>query len=308
MKKFLKIFLFFIVFIILFIIFSYLCLPKYNLHKYGMYNTSMYEILGEKENTIDTIVLGDSLVYSSVSPMEIYDKYGFTVFDCSEPAIILPDAYNYFKVAVESQHPSVVIVEPNMFFRNSEKRPWYNKPLKILKNSFPLFTYHNNWKKLFFKDDNGWINIGKGYKKNTKVKPTRNYNYMDEEKTSIHNIPSANYKYIKAIISYCKKHNIKLIFMGLPSQKSWDYNKHVKIKKLADENNITYVNLNFPHIISFNWKKESKDRGSHLNDVGARKNSEYVGNYLKRLNLVKSHKNEKGYEDWDKALELYLKN
>ena len=117
MKNVLKIIIFIANFVMIYIILSYFFLPKINLYKYGMYNTSLYEILGEKKNTIDTIVLGDSLVYSSVSPMEIYNEYGYTVFDCAEPAQILSDTYEYFKIAMDSQNPKVVIIEPNIFFR-----------------------------------------------------------------------------------------------------------------------------------------------------------------------------------------------
>ena len=308
MNKILKSGLFIIIFIIIYFIFSYLLLPKESVSKYGMYKTSLYEILGEKENTIDSIIIGDSLVYSSVSPMEIYNKYGFTVFDCSIPALILPDAYEYLKIALETQKPKVVIIEPNMFFRNLKNSPWYNKPIKILKNSLPLITYHNNWKKILFSNNsNSLVNANKGYIKNTNVVGSKNINYM-RTNSKKDDIPEENYKYIKQIISDCKKNNIKLIFLGIPSQKSWNYKKHKKVEEIAKKYNLSYINLNLNEIMHINWKKETKDKGYHLNDTGALKVSDYLGNYLKDLNILKNHKNEKGFEEWDNAAHYYFSN
>ena len=123
---------------------------KENIKEFGLIKTSEYEILGEAKNSVDAIIVGDSLVYSSVIPMEIYGKYGYTVFDCAEAAFILPDAYDYYKVAMESQKPKVAILGGNMFFRNTRKRKWYVKYERALKKAMPLLNYHNNWKNVLF--------------------------------------------------------------------------------------------------------------------------------------------------------------
>ena len=306
MKKFFKFMLFIIVFIILYLGLSYLFLPKDNLLKYGLYNTSSYEILGETPNTIDALVIGDSLVYSSISPMEIYNKYGFTLYDCAEAALLVEDAYAHFEIAADSQKPKIAILEPNMFFRNPKKRPWYSKPTRVLKNSFPLIKYHNNWKKMVFNTkSHSWTNYYKGYKKNKDIKASFNYDYMHKNKIS-NKIPPGNMEYFKKFVSYCKKNNIELMLISVPSQKSWSYEKHKTIEKLAKQYNITYLNLNLVEDLNIDWTKETKDKGDHLNFYGAQKVSDYIGNYLKINNKLKSHKNEKGYEEWDKALDYYL--
>ena len=310
MKNFGKGLLFIIIFVLLYVALSYLFLPKENLARYGMYKTSMYEILGEKRNTIDTLVVGDSLVYSSVSPMEVYDKYGYTMFDCAEAAFLLSDAYEYLKVAVDAQNPKIVFVEANMFFRNADKKPWYDRPIKILKNSLPLITYHNNWKKMLMMNNqvNSWTNVSKGYKKNNNVKSSSNFDYMDNKRKKFAEIPEANYEYIEKIVSFCEKNNIKLIFIGLPSQKSWNYQKHQIVEELANKYHVTYLNLNLNHEVEINWKTETKDHGDHLNYLGAKKVSEYIGNYLKSFNILDDHRHEKGYEEWDRAVKYYMNN
>ena len=299
--------MFVIIFIIIYLGLSVLFLPKNHLRKYGIYKTSLYEILAENKNTIDTIILGDSLVYSSVTPLDIYGKYGYTVFDCSEPAQIISDTYNYLKVAVETQSPKVVILEPNILFRDPKKRPWYNKPFKIIKNHFPLITYHNSWKRLLNIDtiNSHIINAEKGYKMNLDVNPSYNYDYMRLNKKS-QRIPSGNYEYLEKIIDYCNKNNIKLIFMAFPSQKSWNNLKHEKMNEISSFYGVTYINLNLVDELNIDWRTETKDFGSHLNFYGAKKVSNYIADYLNNLNILESHKNKKGYEHWDNAYSDYV--
>lgn len=309
MKNVVKVVLFVFIFIVVYIAFSYLSLPKNNLFKYGLYNTSMYEILGEKKETIDTIIIGDSLVYSSVSPMDIYGEYGYTVFDCSEPAQLLSDGYNYYKIAVDSQKPKVVFIEANMLFRDSAKKPWYNKPLKIIKNSLPLITYHSNWKKLFINKKNigAWTNTGKGYKKNTSIKSSTNHEYMIDSDAK-QKIPKANYYYIEQIIKDSEEKNIKLIFIGLPSQKSWNMKKHNKMIEMSNKYNITYINLNDNKDIDIDWTTDTKDKGDHLNDNGAKKVSKYLGEYLSSMGILEDHREDIKYQEWNQAYKYYKAN
>ena len=76
MKTVMRVVLFCVIFLVLVEIFSFILLPGKNLKKYGSYKVAAYEILGEDENTIDVVAIGDSLVYSSLSPMEIWHNYG----------------------------------------------------------------------------------------------------------------------------------------------------------------------------------------------------------------------------------------
>ena len=305
MKYAIRITVFILIAIILYFVFSYISIPKTNLHKYGMYKISLYPILSEKENTIDAIVLGDSLVYSSFSPMDVYHKYGFTMFNCSEPAQILPDAFEYYKLAIESQHPKLVIIEANIFFRNAKKRPWYNKYVKFFKNSLPLVRYHNNWKNVFNQNSaNGFINIDKGYKKDKIIKSAKDKKYMNKK----HNwkIPKANYPYLEEIIKIAKKNNIKLIFVGFPSQTSWNFEKHNAFKKIADENNIEFINYNLKlKELDINWKVDSRDHGRHLNHAGALKITDDLAKYIKSLNILEDHRGQKKYAEWDLAYKYY---
>ena len=87
---------------------TWLLLPGFNIQKFGTFNVAAYEILGEDRDTIDVVAVGDSLVYSSLSPMEIWEKFGYTTFDCAEAAQVISATYEHIKAAVESQHPQII--------------------------------------------------------------------------------------------------------------------------------------------------------------------------------------------------------
>ncbi len=302
MKKVLKIFMFVLIFVILLFIFSYLLSPKYNLKKFGFVKNSLYSILSEKPNTIDVVAVGDSLVYSSISPMEIYGEYGYTVFDCSKPAQLVTEAYNYYKVAVESQKPKVAFIEANILFRNISKTNGISKTRDILKSSIPLFVYHDDWKKIIV--GNNVENNLKGFVYSKKIQSGTLEEYMIKtDETKI--IPKENLDYLNKIIKLSKENNIKIIFVGLPSQKSWNYEKHNAVEKLSKKLQIEYINLNMIEEVDIDWQKDTRDKGDHLNYFGAKKVSKYLGEYLKKLNIISSKKNDSNYNDWNILYEKY---
>ncbi len=302
MKNLLKGTLFVAIFIFLYYGFSYLLLPKENIKDFGLIKTAQYEILGEKKNSIDAIVIGDSLVYSSVIPMEIYKNFGYTVFDCAEAAFILPDAYDYYKVALESQHPKVALVGANMFFRNTRKRRWYIKYERMFKNIMPLLNYHNNWKNILF-SDYGIMSIQKGYKLNKKIIPSKPKSYM-EKNDKEYKMIDENVLYLEKFVELAKTYDTKLIVIGFPSQDTWNYQKDQAILNLSKKYDFTYINLN-NYDLNIDWKSDTKDKGGHLNYYGALKASRFVGNILKDTNLLEDHRHDKNYKLWDRALERY---
>jgi len=71
-----RIFLFFLIFFTLVWYGSRIVEPKDNLGQFGMKDVSANGILSERKDSIDVLFLGDSLVYSSISPMAMYEKEG----------------------------------------------------------------------------------------------------------------------------------------------------------------------------------------------------------------------------------------
>jgi len=308
MKNTIKSLIFIILLFIIIEAFSLLFLPSNKIKKYGYYDISAYEILGEKENTIDVIFLGDSLIYSSISPMRIWKDYGFTSFDCAEPAHIISANFKYLEAALQNQKPKIVFMESNVLFRDERKYSWQSKVTREYKNYFSIIKYHNNWKNYIQDGDKeNWINHYKGYKYITKVKKS---NKLDEDKYTdkVRKLPEGNIEYFEKIVDLCNKNNIKLVLISTPTQVSWNYPRHNAAFLVAEKYNLEFIDLNLDNPLNIDWTKETKDRGGHVNYLGARKVSAFIGEYLKKSNLIEDHRNDPKYEDWNKAYEEYKKD
>lgn len=282
---------------------SYLTLDKESVRKIGMYNTSRHFITNERKNSIDVIILGDSLVYSSISPLEIWSKTGITSYNCSNSAQIIPDTYKCLEVALASQNPKLVFMEANVLFRDPRKRPFKKKAEVFLENILPIIKYHDNWKNLFTKEKKNFDDY-KGFKVIKTKRAARRSNYMEKNPISA-KIPRGNMDYFKKIIKLTKDNNIKLVLIGNPSQTSWNNKKHYKIEEVAKEFNLEFLNMNYNNPVEIDWKVDTRDKGSHVNYTGAKKVSKYLATYLKKTNMFEDRRNDKRYNDWVRAYEKY---
>ena len=62
---------------------------------------------------------------------------------------------------------------------------------------------------------------------------------------------------------------------------------------------LEYYDLNELDMID--WSKETRDGGEHLNYNGAKKVSNYLGEYIKNTGLVEDHRGDKKYASWQEA-------
>ncbi len=302
MKWYFKVILFFGILFIIVQALSIIFIPNIsNLGQFGFYKKGQYELLDEKNDTVDAVFIGDSLIYSSIIPMHIWNEHGFTTFDCSLPAQALDNSYDYLEVAIESQHPKVVTIEADVVFRALKSRAKTKNEIKALKNWVPILKFHNNWKQF---GSDGFINIYKGYKINVKAVPVTNFKPVEVTDKYVQ-IREENMKIFDKIAKACEDNNAKLILIDVPNHQNFNMVRHNTIQKLADDYNLEFLDLNLEEV-GIDWQTDTKDGGEHMNFNGAKKVSTFVGNYLDKLNVLEDHRNDDKYKDWHKAYKLYV--
>lgn len=285
---------------------SILFTPKNNYAEFGMMQVRANGILGEKKNTIDVLFIGDSLSYSSFSPLQMYDEQGFTSYVCGTSGQKLYDSYAFLSKALDSQTPKIVILETNALFRKFSLSGSLEAKMKAV---FPFFEYHNRWKNLSINDFNNDVTYTytdplKGYKIKNNIKPIANSNYMKGMEKN-EEIPKENYKYLERIRKKCEENNIKFVLVSATSLKNYNYSRHLTIANYANDKKIDYIDLNINNVANIDWTKDTCDKGDHLNVHGAKKESSYIAQILKEKYKLPNHKDDIEYFGWEKSLEKY---
>ena len=233
MKNVVKVLIFLIIFIILLLVSSFIFVPKSNIAM-STRTRKTNLVMGEKDNSLDALFIGDSLVYTAINPMHIWENYGYTSYDLAMSAQYLYESYNNLIKTLKNQKPQIVFLETNQFFRKY-------KVINVIgaegKKIFPVFEYHNRWKnlslsELFAEENYKDRDHLKGFRYMSKVNSPDNVhkNYMKKKK-DVKEIPDLNYYYISKIIEKCKENNIELILLSTPSMKNCNYSKYL-LKKL----------------------------------------------------------------------------
>jgi hypothetical protein len=264
-------------------------------------------VSAEKKNTIDVLVAGDSESYTSVSPMDLWDRAGIAAYDCGQPGQRIQETYYILKTVFRTQSPKLVLFETNTMFRD----PGFLKNVQLsltepLAYHFPVIKYHNAWKALF-DGPGGPKKSYKGFEIRDKVVSYEgDEEYMKETKDKAQ-IPEVVRIYMEKIKRLCEKNGADLLLVSAPSPKNYNYKKHNSLEEYARENDLPYVDLNMKfRDIGIDWKMDSYDRGDHLNISGARKVTAYIGEYLADNYDLPDRRNDDGWREWDDLAREYL--
>lgn len=106
-----------------------------------------------------------------------------------------------------------------------------------------------------------------------------------------------------------REKNIELVLINTLSPVNWSYEKHNGIEKLAKEYSLTYIDMNLAaKEINIDWKKDTYDKGDHLNFYGAQKVTDYLGKYIKNNFSLTDNRGNEDFKHWDEDLKAYEKN
>ena len=283
--------------------------PKDTSEEAGMYNLYANGILAEPEDTLDVLFLGDSEAYTSFIPLEAWNQYGFTSYLCGTPSQRLPLTVKYLIKATEKQNPKILMLEVDNFYKASSVARISEA---VLYDILPIIEYHDRWKELTVDDftkspEYTTINPNQGYYYSTKIKSASDDEEYMPSTGKERKIRKSNRPYIYYIKDYCDKNNIELIFYSTPAIKNWTKEKHDGVEKFAKELGVEYLDLNLKaQEIGINWKKDSRDRGDHLNYTGSLKTTAYLAEWLSKKNLP-DHRGEEKYSYWNELYANYDK-
>lgn len=289
---------------------SLLFQPKSNSKDAGMLDSTANGILGEPQNSIDVLIVGDSEAYSAFVPLKIWNDYGYTPYVCATSAQILCYSYEFLEKTFERQQPRVVVLETNAIYRAFSDSDIFSQKLA---EAMSVFRYHNRWKTLSLRDWSFGVDltnteINKGYIYSNAIGSVDTKHYMKPSK-SHEAFPKKNGEYVEKIKKLCEQNGARLVLVSSPSVKNWNMRRHNAVSKLASDIGCDYIDMNvLRKEIPINWKTDTKDNGDHLNYTGAIKASAYLGKYLNTLGLFRDKRNDPEYKQWHSACEEFSKD
>ena len=310
-KKILRSVLFLTGLVILITVFSVILKPEKDVYNSVGVDRKAEEIDNENDNSLDVVFLGDSESYSAFDPLMMYDNYGFTSYVCGTSLQKLCDTYAILENMYKSQQPKAVVIETNCMFRPaSPYGETDDKTMNMFSKAIPLMRYHDRWKTLIPMEEKqkGDDEKHKGFKYRDGVKPYTGGEWM--KATDIcEPLTDCNMKYFEKIRALVEENGSKLILVSVPSPENWTYEKHNAMKKLADDKEIDFVDLNlYCDKLNINWNTDTRDQGNHLNYSGAVKVSEYIGKYLSEKEELPDHRGDEDFKGWDELVSRERQN
>ena len=282
---------------------------RYDQMQVGKMNYHFAGIYGEKPNSIDVLLIGDSECYSGFSPMEMWETQGFTAYGAGTLAQNLQETYEYLKDILRHQSPSVVVLETDSIFSIFTEVPLDNILKSEMRMAFPGIADHDSWRTLFSRDTGArYVDDSKGY-----------YHVYEAQTPKEHHIaefmaPDDRYAPMDAkrqwilgrIRDLCEVQGIQLVLVSTPSTKNWNMQKHNTVAQWSEQWKIPYLDLNLlTEEMGFDWTRHTQDGGDHLNHAGAELVSRYLAGWLTEEFDLKDHRQDLEFVSWQDSLEIY---
>ena len=282
----------------------------------------------EKDNSLDVLFMGNSDMYRSVLPIELWDEYGIASYAYTSPGQRTWTGYYVLLDARRSQHPKVIVY--NIDAVNSDNHSTescYRKafdtmewsPVKIkaiyfdngfnfnlmkrVAFTFPILRFHDRYSELSsddFKYAYGSEHFSyKGYDLIVKTDGYEGGSSYMEDKGETFELADNVKKYLDMFVDKCKEEGITLILTEVPSADSWSLAKHNTMSEYAKEKEIEFLDFNMLlDEMDFDWTKNTPDKGDHLNVYGAEIVTKYMGKYLHDNYELPDRRSDEDYKIW----------
>ena len=138
----------------------------------------IYRMMKEPEESIDVVVLGNSLSYAAISPMILWKDCGIASYVCGQPGQTIQEADQMLSLAISAQTPDVVIVETGVLFGDEAGKRNFNDSIEAYLNfHVPLYRGHNAWKSLVERSEEEGENY-KGFSLRNRMEAYKGGPYM----------------------------------------------------------------------------------------------------------------------------------
>lgn len=298
----------------------------YMIRTNGDTKTRFMGFYAEQKNSLDVVMIGSSPTYSSCIPAMLYGEYGIKAYPLASN-VQRPIAGMYLtKEALKTQSPKMFLYEMRMYVGIDEgltshmaytrdvvdnMKYSYNRIDTInamIKTGyaqynadpaytyyFDIFKYHSNWKTLIMPEQLGaWrytrLDPNKGYTITDKVGPAEKP--VIDETIEPAELDKFQERALQGLLDYLKENNIQALFYVSPyTLAEGDDARFAQIKNEVTEAGFDYLDMNqYYDEIGIDFARDFSDYGIHTNAVGAKKCTEFLGEYLRTNYELPDHR------------------
>ena len=294
------------------------------------------------EDSIDVLFLGSSQIMTSVSPMQIYETYGYTGYNLGTEQQNMVASYYLLREVLAYQKLQVVFLDIMFLFPYAQDYPlnsreeFVRKSIDCMKWSanklayvrtvcaldseyemssylFPFLRYHSRWADLTLKDFTysfeDKTNPLRGYAIATRIEKEDQFSgfQLTGSSSMVETLPPME-EYFYKIVQLCEENNISLVLFKTPkADGSFSEGCHNTIQNIATEHNLDFIDFNEKSVydaIHFDASTDYND-STHINYLGAYKITGYLGDYLAEHYTLTDYRNVSDYENWNSDLQIY---
>lgn len=271
---------FFLLLALLLAFFSWYFLPKNNTPEAGIQDYTASGFLAEEPDSLDYVILGDSVPLCAFSPAVVEEARGIPGYVCASTGQNLLKSRRFLQAFLENQSPRVVILEANHLYRDFSALDW---GVCAAEERLPLLRYHDNWK--FLRPATALAPVRytqripeRGYYEKQGISPAPEGAYMIPT-NGVTRVSDTCRRALAEVKLLCDRAGTELMLLSAPSAANWDYYSHNGVTEVARELGISYVDMNLEEA-SIDWSQDTVDAGDHLNGTGAEKASRWLADFL----------------------------
>ncbi len=301
--------------LILFIILNLLSaafLPKNNTLDAGIDYESTYGYRAEEKDSLDIVSFGNSDLYSGLVPLQLFFEQGYTNYAAARPLESISNAYYTLMDVYKYQSPDLIILEVDCLFHSSEANDADDAITNVLYNYLPIFKYHDRWKNISlseFTENVHYDHIvtNKGYIYHKTVEAYQGQDYMNNKKRKY--MTTSTQIFLDKFVKLAKENGSEVMFVAIPSAKTWTNDKHKTVADYAKSNDIEFLDLNVEFDeAGMDWATDSRDGGNHLNYNGAKKATSYIGQFISQHYQIEDKRQNELYNQWEIDYQKFIKN
>ncbi len=291
----------------------------------------------EQKADYDVFFIGSSRMMNGVFPMELWEKRGIVSYNLAQAGHPTPAYYWIMRLALDYKQPKLMVIDCYGMQMDVKTTAVFGL-MHISMDSFPLSlnkiraaydmlddpyigeeynegerrsafnllwtfpVFHSRWSQLTEEDFRPKKNMTRGAIANNELFWGE---FVPDDSEMGKVTETVSMDYLRRAIEECQSRGIEVLLTYIPlfadakQQAMADY-----AGKIAAEYGVDYIN--FFDLNVANYHVDFADSAGHLNTAGARKITDYIGDYITERCGIPDRRGEAAYADWERDHAVYV--